>query len=173
MTILKDLDMPNSAAVLKGLDSGKKSLLAQIKAAAGFQSDSSNKVKIVGEMATAFRQVQESEQHNLELARDDHAAQRLRGVENKRLYEADVQEATAYAQKLEESCKADAEEEAKTQQSAQVHALQDADKALDGKLVEAKTAANSLRGPQSQPKSIPENLTPMQRAAMEMGVSTD
>jgi chromosome segregation ATPase len=174
MTILKELDMPNSAAILNGLDAGKKSLLVQIKASAGAQSDSAKKAKTVSEMATAFGQTQESEQHNLEFARDDHAAQRLRGVENKRLYEADVTEAASYVQKLESSCSVDAENEAKQQRQLEVHALGDADKALDGKLVEAKSTASNLRGnDSSKPKPSAENMTPMQRAAMEMGISTD
>merc|ERR1719261_1119410 len=138
-------------------------LLAQIKAAEGFDAEAKNKAKIVGENALALTKTQEAEQHNLEFSRDDHSSQRLRGVENQRLYQADVQESSAYAQNLEDSCKADAEQQAKQQRSAQVHALEDADKALDGKLVEAKTPASNLRGfDASNPKPMPKNLTPMQ-----------
>jgi len=174
MTILRELGMSNSSKVVSGLESGKKLLMAQIKASVGFEHDSSAKAKIVGEMALTITKAQEGEQHNLEFARDDHASQRLRGIENKRLYEADVQEATTYAQKLEASCSADAESEAKRQRSLQVHALEDADKALDGKLVEATSATSNLRGVDAiKPKAISENMTPMQRAALEMGISTD
>lgn len=174
LTILRELGRSNSSTVVSALESGKKMLLTQIKASAGFEHDSSAKAKAVGEMAIAFTKSQESEQHNLEFSRDDHASQRLRGVENKQLYEADVQEAATYAQKLESSCSADAESEAQRQRSLQERALEDADKALDGKLVEAKSSASNLRGvDSSKPKPVPENLTPMQRAAMEMGISTD
>jgi len=174
MTILKELKMSNSVKVVGGLDAAKKMLLAQMKASVDFEHDSSAKAKAVGEMGLAFNKEQESEQHNLEFGRDDHSAQRLRGVENKRLYEADVEEATTYAQKLEATCAADAEKQAKQQRSLQVHALEDAGKALDGKLVEAKTTASNLRGVDSgKPKAASENLTPMQRAAMEMGIATD
>lgn len=174
MTILKELRLSNSVKVLGGLDSAKKTLLAQMKASVDFEHGSSSKAKAVGEIGVAFNKAQESEQHNLEFARDDHSSQRLRGVENKRLYEADVQDATTYAQKLASSCTIDSENEAKQQRSLQVHALEDAGKALDGKLFEAKTTASSLRGiDSSKPKAASENLTPMQRAAMEMGISTD
>lgn len=175
-TILKELDIPSGKQAVSALDSAKKMLLAQIKAADGFQSEAKNRAKLVGEKALILTKTQEAEQHNLEFSRDDHSSQRLRGVENQRLYQADVQEASAYAQKLEDSCKADAEKQAKQQRSTQVHALEDADKALDGKLVEAesKTPTNSLRGVDTgNPKPMPKNLTPMQRAAMEMGLSTD
>jgi len=175
MTILKELGESNSTKVVSALMSAKKMLGAQIKASPGFQKEASAKAKIVGEQALAFNKVQESEQHNLEFAKDDHSSQRLRGIENKRLYESDVQEAAAYAQKLEESCSADALKVVATQRLAQVHALEDADKALDGKLVgEAKSASVGLRGSDaSTPKALPENMTPMERAAAEMGVSTD
>lgn len=174
MTILKELGMSNSTKVVSALDSAKKMLFAQIKASSGFEQQAKAASKALSENALTLTKTQESEQHNLEFAKDDHASQRLRGVENKRLYEADVQEASTYVKKLEESCKANAMGEAKQQRSAQVHALEDADKALQGKLVEAKSTANSLRGfDASHPKPLPENLTPMQRAAMEMGISTD
>merc|ERR1719506_376704 len=134
-------------------------LFAQIKASSGFDAEAKNKAKIVGEKALILTKTQEAEQHNLEFSRDDHSSQRLRGVENQRLYQADVQEASSYSQKLEDSCKADAESQAKQQRSAQVHALEDADKALDGKLTEAKSTASSLRGADATaPKNIPKDL---------------
>lgn len=174
-TILKELNVGNSSKSVAALESAKKMLLAQIKAASGFASEAKDKASLVGEKALALTKTQESEQHNIEFAQDDHASQRLQAVENKRLYEADVHEANTYAQKLQASCKSDAEVEATQQRSVQVRALEDADKALDGKLVETKNTASSLRGGSDagSPKSIPKNLTPMQRAAMEMGVSTD
>jgi len=174
-TILTELGMEKSTKVVSGLDSAKKMLAAQIQAAPGFQKEASAKAKAIGEKALALTQTQESEQHNLELARDDHAQSRERGEANKRLYEADVQEATAFVEKLQETCKADAENFMDQQRSVQVHALEDSQKALDGKLIDqTKSTANSLRGPdQSNPKAAPQNLTPMQRAAMEMGISTE
>jgi len=171
MTILKELGTDNSAKVVNALGSAKKMLLAQIQAADGFEKESSSKAKAVGQAALVLTRTQESEQHNLEFAKDDHSSQRLRGVENKRLYEADVHEATSFSQKLEDSCRIDEGDDAKQQRSAQEHALEDADKALDGKLVEAKNSAPLLRG--SDPKVSTANMTPMQRAAMEMGISSD
>jgi len=171
VTILKELKLPNAAKVESGLVSAKKMLATQVQSAAGFQSEAVATAKAISDQAAAFTQTQESEQHNLEFTRDDHAAQRLKAVENKRLYEADAEEATVYVQKLEESCKDDVLSQAAQQRSAQVHALQDADSALAGKL-----EVNSLRGADashSKPTAAPQNLTPMQRAALEMGVSTD
>lgn len=171
VTILKELKLPNAAKVESGLVSAKKMLATQVQSAAGFQSEAVAAAKAISEKAIAFTQTQESEQHNLEFTRDDHAAQRLKAVENKRLYEADAEEATVYVKKLEESCKDDVQSQAAQQRSAQVHALQDADSALAGKL-----EVNSLRGADAshlKPTAAPQNLTPMQRAALEMGVSTD
>jgi len=170
-TILREMGMTNSTKkVVKALDTTKSMLVAQIKADAHFDREASSKAKAVAEKALDLTKDQESEQHNLEFARDDHASVRLRDVENKRLYLADVEEATDYVKKLGESCSADGIINAKKQRDAQVHALEDADKALDGKLiVEATNPQSSLRGPKPSDK----NLTPMQRAAMEMGVAMD
>jgi hypothetical protein len=171
MTILKELAVANTTKVVDGLTSARKMFTAQIQAAPGFQQESIAKAKAISANAMTLTKTQENEQHNLEFSRDDHAQQRLANVENKRLYEADVQEASAYAQKLEESCKADADSVAKQQRTAQVQALEDADKALDGKLTETKSAASSLRGVETGiPKPLAQNLTPMQRAAAEMGI---
>jgi len=170
-TILGELALPNSAKAVTDLKSAKKMFAAQIQASADFERAVTTNSKAINEKAIALAQTQESEQHNLEFARDDHASQRLSVAENKRLYEADVQEATTYLQKLQETCKATSQGAAKQQRSAQVHALEDAEEALDGKLVEAKSSATSLRG---NPKpGNAANLTPMQRAAMEMGISSD
>lgn len=170
-TILREMGMTNSTKkVVKALDTTKSMLSAQIKADAHFEREASAKAKAVAEKALALTKDQESEQHNLEFSRDDHASVRLRDVENKRLYVADVEEAADYVKKLGESCSADGVINAKKQREAQVHALEDADKALDGKLlVEATSTQSSLRGPKPSDK----NLTPMQRAAMEMGVAMD
>jgi hypothetical protein len=169
-TILKDMGVKNATAV-HGLETAQKMLGAQIKAAAGFEKEALAKANVLAEKAASCTRTQESEEHNLEFAQDDHQSQRLSLLEKQRLYEADVKEASTYVQKLQESCKVDAEVEAKQQRSAQVHALEDADQALDGKLMEAKTKANSLRG--GEAKAIPKDLTPMQRAAAEMGVAME
>jgi len=175
-TILKELGVDKTTKAVAGLTSAKKMLNAQVKAADGFMREAASKAKSIGEKALVLTKTQESEQHNLELARDDHSSQRLSGVANKQLYDADVDQAIAFVQKLEASCKGDAQQTAEQQRSVQVHALEDANKALDGKLVETKSVANSLRGADSsQAKAAPDfaNMTPMERAAAEMGVSSD
>jgi len=168
------IDLADSAKVLGALASAKNMLVAQTKAAEGFDKEASTKAKRVGQAALILTQTQESEQHNLELAKDDHSSQRLRAVEDKRLYDTDVQDAMSYSQKIEDSCKADANTWSNQQRAAQEHALEDADKALEGKLVELKSIGPGLRGSDaSQAKPPAADLTPMQRAAMEMGVSSD
>jgi len=171
-TILKDIGIANATQAIGGLESAQKMLAAQIKAASGFEKEAAAKAATVANKVAEFEKTQDDEQHNLEFAIDDHAEQKLKGEENRRLYEADVQEASTYVQKLSDSCRLDASVQASKQRSAQVHALEDADKALDGKLTEAKsTILNSLRG--VEPRLPAKNLTPMQRAAAEMGVSMD
>jgi chromosome segregation ATPase len=173
-TIMKELNMDGSKKVVDSLESAKGLLANQIASSSAAGEETKNLASGLGDKALALTRAQESEQHDIEYARDDHASQRLRSEENKRLYEADVQEASSYAQKLDVNCKFDAEEEAKQQRVAQVHALEDASKALQGKLLAAKSASNSLRGVDANhPNTAPQNLTPMQRAAMEMGISTE
>jgi len=174
VTILGELGMSNTSKAVSGLISASKMLATQVQSAAGFQEEALSKAKTISEKALALTQLQESEQHNLEFAQEDHASQRLRTEGNKHLYEDDAQEATVYVQKLEESCKADVESQAAQQRSVQVHALEDADSALAGKL-EAKISVNNLRGADASHSKPTEekNLTPMQRAALEMGVSED
>jgi len=173
VTILREVGMSNTTKAVSSLISAQKMLVTQVQSAEGLQRESSATAKAINEQALALTQTQQSEQHNLEFARDDHASQRLQAAENKRLYEADAQEATVYAQKLEESCKANMDSQAAQQRSVQVHALEDADNALAGKLVEAKKTLRGADASQSKPTTDLQNMTPMQRAAAEMGVSSD
>lgn len=169
-TILKELGVADSA---KGLESAQKTFDAQMKAAPKFLQEASDKADALVQKAQEFTQVQESELHNLEFARDDHTAQRQESAEHKRLYEADVQQAAVFVQKLQASCKSNTDAESQNQRLAQVHALQDADRALDGKLVEDQSSSNSLRGSDAKANHASKELTPMERAAAEMGVSVD
>lgn len=174
VTILRELGVSNTSKAVSGLVDANKIVETQVQLASDFQQQAAVKAHAIADSALALFQLQESEQHNLEFAREDHASQRLRAAENKRLYEDDAQEASEYVQKLEESCKADVQSQVAQQRSIQVHALEDADSALAGKL-KASSNGNSLRGTgasSSKPKEA-KNLTPMQRAAAEMGISTD
>jgi len=171
-TILKEIGAANTTQAVVGLQAAQRMLGAQIKAASGFEQEVLEKARHVAQKADELAKTQVSEEHNLEFARDDHAAQRSRGEGTKRMYEANVQEATTYVQKLKENCNTDAEADAAQQRSVQMHALEDATSALDGKLVKARSPANQLRGVDARPKPA-EHLTPMQRAAVEMGVAID
>jgi uncharacterized membrane-anchored protein YhcB (DUF1043 family) len=171
-TILKEIDVANTTQAIAGLQAAQRVLDAQVKAATGFEEEASAKARNVAQKAGEFLKTQANEEHNLEFSRDDHAAQRSRGVNAKRMYEASVNEATKYVQKLEESCKTDSVGYAEQQRAVQVRALEDATSALDGKLVKSRATMNKLRGVDAQPKTT-ENLTPMQRAAAEMGVSIE
>lgn len=171
-TILKELVVLNTTKVLLGLASAQKMLASQMSGNAVFKHEASLKAEAMAQKAQQLARTQASEQHNLEFARDDHSSQRFAAVENQHLYEADVKEASSYLQKLEANCNTDARSKSRQQYSVQVHALEDADKALQGKLIEA-TTRGSLRGRGHEQVPLPKNLTPMQRAAMEMGVSLD
>merc|ERR1719443_941538 len=115
------------------------------------------------------------EQHSLELAKDDHASQRLRIAESLRMYEADVQDANSYLQKLEQSCKADVLNKETRQLSTQRAALEDSKKAMQGKLLDSRPKQQdlhqwlvALNG--NKQNRTREALTPVQRAAVEMGL---
>jgi hypothetical protein len=171
-TILKEIDAMNATEAVAGLQAAQKLIGAQVKSSTGLEQEAVAKARSVAEKAAELAKTQASEEHNLEFARDDHAAQRSRCLNTKRMYEANVNEATTYVQKLQESCSTDAEADAAQQRSVQVRALEDAKSALDGKLVKARVAPKQLRGVDSQPTAV-ENLSPMERAAAEMGVAIE
>jgi chromosome segregation ATPase len=172
MVILNELGMSESGA-LTSLASAKSLFAAEVKSLSETQQEPSSEVDAVHEKAQALNTAIKSEQSTLELAQEDHASQRLEDGATKSRYEKDVTDATAFEQKIAETCKVDtAVQNAEQQRAVQVHALEDADKALDGKLLEPKPAA-SLRGSETGSSQAPKNLTPMQRAALEMGIAID
>jgi len=110
------------------------------------------------------------QRQTLQLARDNHASQRLRSEEAQKAHEAEEQEATAFLQKLDAGCSKAAVAHQKQRRSAEVRALEDAGKVMKGKRVGHGTKGNSLRGKKKVDMS---KLSPIERAALEMGVSDD
>merc|ERR1719215_1048606 len=114
---------------------------------------------------------------NLGMARDNHASERERCAENNRTYADEVDEATNYLKKLEDECKSDLVVMKEQQRSTEVSALKDAETVLDGQLIKnaqnshgahGARSSNGLRGAQDS-----KELSPMERAAMEMGVAVE
>jgi len=176
VNILKELAAgPGIAKVLASLQDAQKLFIAQSRTDVDFEHQASLKVDSIVQKAGQFAQVQDIEQHNLEWVQDDHEAQRLRSVEDSVSFQDDVTEATAYLVKLEESCKNEVQSMAQQQNSAQVQALEDASQALDGKLEALPAAPRGLRGHEKKKKPVTPtaDMTPMQRAALEMGLSLD
>jgi len=173
--ILKELAAgPGIAKVLAALQDAQKLFIAKSQADVDFEHQASLKGESIVQKAGQVAQVQDIEEHNLQWVQDDHESQRLRSVEDSVSFQDDVKQATAYLKELEESCKNEVQSMAQQQNSAQVQALEDASQALDGKLEAPPAAMRGLRGHEKKKPVLPAaDLTPMQRAALEMGLSLD
>jgi len=122
----------------------------------------------------------ERERVNLELARDTHAGDRAHSAENRRVSEAELKKAVVYADQLRDACQSNVSSLEDTDRQAAIQALEDSKMVLDGRrpstLRGASTfAANSVPGlpGATAPKDLPANLSPLERAAAELGVPVD
>jgi len=127
--------------------------------------------------AHAMAVVQDRERANTEELRDEHISQRGAFLETKEAYVAEVSQANTYLSKLNEECSASAVAHQQAQRTTQVRALEDAKAVLEGKKTLSRDEAFGLRGSSagsssSLPKSE-QSLSPLERAAMEIGVTVD
>ena len=154
------------------------SALSSAKVAFGSQSETLSDWQ--KQLATATteqeRLVQESvrlfehEEANLELVRESHVSRRNECEENQRVYEAQASEASQYSEALKGECDIKVKVTEDQEEKVQQHALQDAEKVLKGEEVKEETTSHSLRGAVRKDEA---NMSPMERAAAEMGVDSD
>lgn len=131
------------------------------------------------------------ENKNAELARNFHALKRARGNDTKSAHDRETAVATAFLQKLDEECKPAASEAfsiGAEEEGVEIRALEDAQEVLEGKRPGARGGSSGpgdagdetaggdpphLRGRSNPATRNLQNLSPMERAAAEMGVAVD
>lgn len=131
----------------------------------------------VSESAEEAISSQKRERTNIELAKDKHGQKRSEAMQNRREIEAEVKEAQTFIQQLKGECGSKLYVEEASRRAEQIQALEDAQQSLDGKALPVDADPDgtddiddsTADGSQVQKKE----LTPMERAAMEMGVSTN
>uniref|UniRef100_A0A7S1WWC2 Uncharacterized protein n=1 Tax=Alexandrium catenella TaxID=2925 RepID=A0A7S1WWC2_ALECA len=119
----------------------------------------------------------EHEHANLELARDSHSSERRRCTENKATYQSDIEEAQVYLKSLQDECSSNISKLEEREQEAEIRALQDSQAVLEGRQPVAgdrPQGARGLRGTAAHSSSKTQaELSPLQRAAEEMGLTVD
>mmetsp|Transcript_768 Transcript_768/g.1410 ORF Transcript_768/g.1410 Transcript_768/m.1410 type:complete len:565 (+) Transcript_768:32-1726(+) len=147
-------------SAMRALTAAGASFEEQASVSQGYRSESSEPIKLVASRAKELLTALDSESHKLELLRDFYAARRQRSEENKELYNDQVKESESSLRSLGESCSKMALDSENSEIKAELHALHDAQMVFAGHRIQAKS---SLRG----------GLSPMEKAALEMGVSMD
>jgi len=118
------------------------------------------------------------ERSNLELARDSHSSERRRCAENKAMHESGIRETQVYLKSLQAECSSNVEELEEREREAELRALEDSQAVLEGRrLADHRRTRGSrgLRGGTAGPAAAKAlaNLSPLERAAVEMGVAFD
>jgi hypothetical protein len=170
MEVRANLGTNEKQAVAEAADSlktAKSAFMEQLSAVTRAQQEALLSSQTASEQAKYAAQAKEHERINTELARDRHSSQRTHRIESKRAAEAQTKEAQSYLEELSKECSVDTAAMDEQRRRSQMHALEDAQKVLDGKQVD-----NDPYGLQSRPPVALKDLSPMERAAAEMGVST-
>jgi len=167
-------------SALSALRLARARLAAQATALTGFLSDVQVSPERVSQAVTDVLNAQQQEHVNIELAKDNHIKKRTECQENLRIHAAELKEAQAFMQQLKEECNSKVYDEEEHRRKEQMQALQDVQKTLDGQDLppppdsEAFGTDDGEEQDSSEAVKAPVKiLTPMERAAQEMGVSED
>jgi hypothetical protein len=169
----------NLVALLQAASQASRSM---VSAAATSERAASAGMQSLAERAQTMKQAHEHETQNLELLVDEHVSQRGTFLETQRAYQAEVDEAKEYLAKLTQQCGAGAAKDRQMQRTAQVRALEDARSVLDGKkdlpvipdAAPGNAGGVSLRGASSSESTVDtSNMSPLERAALEIGVAVN
>lgn len=179
------VDLQASGALAGG---AKEQAAAQAKAALGsaktaFEAQGQKALKMRGGVAQAANELakksadsvrtQKRERMNLESAFDSHVSLRSRLEESKRMHDTEVKQATTYLNALEEECKTNVIDLEDQERKAEMRALDDAQQVLAGKRMVLSGSQPVEKDGLVEHKQMPEELSPMERAAAEMGISVD
>jgi hypothetical protein len=179
------VDLQASGALAGGT---KEQAAAQAKDALGsaktaFEAQGQKALKMRGGVAQAANELakksaesvrtQKRERMNLESAFDSHVSLRSRLEESKRMHDTEVKQATTYLASLQEECKTNINDLEDQERKAEVRALDDAQQVLAGKRMVLSGSQPREKDGLVEHKQMPEELSPMERAAAEMGISVD
>lgn len=179
------VDLQASGALAGG---AKEQAAAQAKAALGsaktaFEAQGQKALKMRGDVAQAANELakksaesvrtQKRERMNLESALDSHVSLRSRLEESKRMHDTEVKQATTYLNALQEECRTSVIDLEDQERKAEMRALDDAQQVLAGKRMVLSGSQPREKDGLVEHKQMPEELSPMERAAAEMGISVD
>jgi hypothetical protein len=153
-------------AATKALARVQETFELQAADAQGLRKESAASAKRVATRAKDLISVLQSESNKLQLARDFYAKRQQRSEGTKQLYESEVKSATSYLQGLEQTCNKHHFDEETRGKEVQMRALHDAQMVFAGQRPQTNPVQH-LRGTPSQ------SLSPMEKAALDMGVSMD
>lgn len=179
------VDLQASGALAGG---AREQAAAQAKAALGsarvaFEAQGQTALKMRGGVAQAANELakksaeavrtQKRERMNLESAFDSHVSLRSRLEESKRMHDTEVKQAATYLASLEEECKTNVNDLEDQERKAEMRALDDAQQVLAGKRMVLSGSHPTDKDGLVEHKQMPEELSPMERAAAEMGITVD
>jgi len=134
----------------------------------------------VDRAAAAANEVSSSlaqERRNLQLAQNSHSTLRDRIEKKRQSHQAEAKAAEEFLQRLAKGCQGSALKQEESRRSVEIHALEDARRVLEGQRVdiaaEEGEQAGGLRGSRRNAAVDVSKLSPIERAALEMGLSTD
>jgi len=159
-------------AATAALKSAEATFEAQAQGAGASRQEATAEARLVVGAAEEVTHTLKRERMNVELSRDNHVSERERSSSEQRLHEARARGAAAYLQDLDRECKENIFALAERERKAQIRALKDAQRALEGKEPLATASPSGLRGGVA-PALEAGDLSPMERAAAEMGVAVD
>jgi len=157
-------------SIVGALSSAKAAFRTQSEALSGMLQQIGVATKETSRLLQESVQLFDHEKANLELVRDSHVSRRVQCVENQQVYEAQASEASQYSKALKDECDMKLKSTEDQEQRVQLHALQDAEKVLEGREVKDDVSSQSLRGAARKDEA---NMSPMERAAAEMGIDAD
>lgn len=160
--------------IVGALNEAAAAFRTQLQSASSFEKELAATTKNITRKATVAADVLSHEKRSAEMTRDEHTSQRLQTIASKQAGDEEVKEATQYLQTLAHGCKSDAFEGVGQETKAQIHALEDAETVLEGKRLSVSSGeVRGLRGGAVKKPIRKRPLTPMERAAAEMGVDVD
>jgi len=165
---------------MAALQAARIAFQAQTVSVRGLSADVTSSSDEVAKLSTDAVGALERERVNLELARDTHAGERAHSAENRRVSEAELKTADIYSDQLRDACKSNVSGLESNDRQAAIRALEDSKMVLDGRHPSAlrgagTLAAGSMSGLPGATalKALPANLSPLERAAAELGVPVD
>jgi hypothetical protein len=166
----------SAGSAASALKSARATFAAQNGAAAADLQEVDDALQSVSQNAEEAVHSQKRERTNIELAKDKHEQKRSSAIQNRRESAIEVKEAQSFVQQLKEECGSKLYKEEDHRRSEQIQALEDAQRTLDGQAVVTVVDNDpyGIDGSAADGSQVPQKaLSPMERAAMEMGVSTN